>query len=340
MSGGQRFDGVGGAPGGLPPVPPAVPTTTYPAAYPPPPASAHAAGYPPPYPFVLEAMSPPVPSSRAAPPAPFGDPRFLPLPPARRRRSRVVPMLVAGAILAAVLLGGRSWLSGALPSYGPPAGLEEARLPLGAPPPESVLDTGAYAFSAMQPDGSGPVTYSPCRPIHYVVRPDHAPEGADALLAAAVERVAHATGLQFVADGPTDEAPDPDRAAYQPDRYGKRWAPVLIAWSNAAETPSLAGDVAGTGGSAALTHDGRSTYVTGAVTIDADELTRLLATPNGRGVATGVITHELGHLVGLAHVDDPTQLMYPTTNMAVTSFAAGDRAGLALLGAGACARDV
>ncbi|GIG21017.1 hypothetical protein Cch01nite_17410 [Cellulomonas chitinilytica] len=259
---------------------------------------------------------------------------------APRRPSRLLRTLAAGAVLAVAVLGGRSWVSAALPSSGPPAGLEEARLPLGAPPAESVDDTGPYTFSAMQPDGSGPVTYSPCRPVHYVVRPDHAPDGADELLRTAIDRVAHATGLRFVGDGPTDEAPDPDRAAYQPDRYGRRWAPVLIAWSTASETPGLAGDVAGTGGSAALTRDGRTTYVTGAVTIDADELDRLLAAPHGRDVAIGVITHELGHLVGLAHVDDPTQLMYPRTNLAVTSFAAGDRAGLALLGAGSCARDV
>jgi len=257
-----------------------------------------------------------------------------------RRPSRLLGLIAVAVAAAVVLAGGRDWVQAVLPSSGPPAGLEEARAPLGAPPPESVLDTGAYAFASTQPDGSGPTTYSPCRPIHYVVRPDNAPAGADALLATALDRVSHATGLQFVADGATDEAPDPDRAAYQPDRYGRRWAPVLVAWSTASETPGLAGDVAGMGGSAALTHDGRTTYVTGAVTIDADELGRLLATPNGTDVATGVITHELGHLVGLAHVEDPTQLMYPQTNLAVTSFAAGDRAGLALLGQGACASDV
>ncbi len=353
MSGGQRFDGAGGAPDDGPRFPPTGRPVVHPPAYPPPsglpaayppPTSVHPSAHPVPppsaYPAAYRGPDASIAPGPAVPSVPHGDLRFVPLPPPPRRRSRMVSILVVGAVLVALLLGGRSWVSAALPSYGPPAGLEEARLPLGAPPPEAVLDSGPYAFSAMQPDGSGPVTYSPCRPIHYVVRPDHAPAGADALLAAAIERVAHATGLQFVADGTTQEAPDPDRPAYQPDRYGERWAPVLVAWSNASETPGLAGDVAGTGGSAALTHDGRSTYVTGAVTIDADELDRLLATPNGTGVATGVITHELGHLVGLAHVDDPTQLMYPTTNMAVTSFAAGDRAGLALLGAGACARDV
>jgi hypothetical protein len=340
VSGGYRFDDASGTPPARPSVlPPVAPPAQVPSAHPTAFPTAFPPAYPPAFPPAHPSAFPSAHPSGFPPPAPDAV-RFVGPPPTARRPSRALALLLAGVVAVAVVTGGRWWLSSALPSYGPPAGLEEARLPLGAPPPESVLDTGPYAFSAMQPDGSGPVTYSPCRPIHYVVRPDHAPDGADVLLQAAVERVAHATGLQFVADGATDEAPDPERAAYQPDRYGKRWAPVLIAWSTASETPGLAGDVAGTGGSAALTHDGRSTYVTGAVTIDADELDRLLVTPNGTAVAIGVITHELGHLVGLGHVDDPGQLMYPRTNLAVTSFAAGDRAGLALLGEGACARDV
>jgi hypothetical protein len=342
VSGGPWFDERYGSAPAHPS--PAAPPPLHHGAYAPPPTSppsflpAPPPSSPPLYPPSYQA---PVPSAfPASAPASAGGVLFFTPSRPPRRSSRLLAVLLTGVVAVAVVSGGRWWLSSALPSSGPPAGLEEAQLPLGAPPPESALDTGPYAFSAMQPDGSGPVTYSPCRPIHYVVRPDNAPVGGDVLLQSALDSVARATGLQFVADGATDEAPDPDRAAYQPDRYGRRWAPVLIAWSTATETPDLAGDVAGTGGSASLTHDGRATYVTGAVTIDAEELNRLLGTANGTRVATGVITHELGHLVGLAHVDDAAQLMYPRTNLTVTSFAAGDRAGLALLGSGECARDV
>lgn len=45
--------------------------------------------------------------------------------------------------------------------------------------------------------------------------------------------------------------------------------------------------------------------------------------------------HELAHVVGLDHVDDPTQLMNPE-GTGVTEFAAGDLAGLAVLGGGQC----
>ena len=42
-----------------------------------------------------------------------------------------------------------------------------------------------------------------------------------------------------------------------------------------------------------------------------------------------------GTLLGLDHVDDPTQLMH-AENSGLTGFAAGDLAGLALLGSGPC----
>ena len=60
-------------------------------------------------------------------------------------------------------------------------------------------------------DGS-PVTFDPCRPVHVVVRPDHEPPGGRALLLEALADLSAATGLQFVDDGTTDEAPTEDRA--------------------------------------------------------------------------------------------------------------------------------
>lgn len=47
------------------------------------------------------------------------------------------------------------------------------------------------------------------------------------------------------------------------------------------------------------------------------------------------LLHELGHLVGLAHVDEPTELMYDG-NVGQLDFGPGDRQGLAVLGNGEC----
>jgi hypothetical protein len=56
----------------------------------------------------------------------------------------------------------------------PPPGLEEAAAPLGTPPPVPAGGDGKYRF-LQTTNGTDPVTFWPCRPIHYVVRPDNAP---------------------------------------------------------------------------------------------------------------------------------------------------------------------
>ncbi len=148
--------------------------------------------------------------------------------------------------------------------------------------------------------------------------------------------VSAATGLRFVNDGTTSEGPSDERKPYQQDRYGHRWAPVLIAWSTPVESPRLEGKVAGFGGSvhvAASTH--HSALVTGEVALDAPALEEIMQRPSGPLLVRAVIMHELGHVVGLDHVDDPKQLMN-AENTGVTEFADGDRAGLAVLGSGAC----
>ena len=275
-----------------------------------------------------------------SPRTPLDDPpslRFLGPPvPVRRGPRRGFMLLMALVVSVVAVVGGR-WWSVTESSLAPPSGFEESPSPLSAPPSTTLLSTGNHAFAAMQPDGAGPVAWSPCRPIHFVVREQGGPANGAELIATAVARISAASGLQFVDDGFTQEAPSNDRDAYDPELYGKRWAPVLIAWSTPEETPSLAGDTVGIGGSAPVTRAGLSVYVTGSVTLDAPAMAELLGSPNGANAAFGVLTHELGHVVGLDHVDDPTQLMNPRASAAVSTLQAGDLAGLAELGTGACA---
>ena len=267
---------------------------------------------------------------------------WTPAGPPRWRRRNWTGVGTAILVVAVVGLGVVAEHLGVLPGARPVAsadvpspGVEAADEPLGSPPP-APAGGGAYEFMAVQDDGVTPVAYDPCRPLHYVVRPSNAPFGGDQLVQDAVARISAVTGLQFVFDGVTDEAPSRPRELFQPDRYGDRWAPLLITWDTVSENADLAADVAGLGGSTPVRRaDGPLVYVTGSVSLDAVQFADILARPGGAEEARAIVLHELGHAVGLGHVSDPTQLMYPTTS-AVLDFAGGDLAGLARLGAGAC----
>lgn len=230
-------------------------------------------------------------------------------------------------------------LDGQLTTYPPPPA-DLSAVPLGVPPPPPV-DPGPHAFMSTNADGS-PVAYDPCRQIRLVVNTRTAVAGADQLLGEALVAVSQATGLQLVIEGGTDEPPSGRRQPVQVDRYGNRWAPVLVAWSDPTEEPALAGSVAGSGGSQSITsrtEGQRTTYVTGSVALDGPQLAVALR-QSGRDEVRAVIEHELAHVVGLDHVDDASQLMAPETHEGVTRFGSGDLAGLARLGAGSCAPDL
>lgn len=205
--------------------------------------------------------------------------------------------------------------------------------PLGTPPAVAAT-TGSYAFMAHQPGSpSVPVTYSPCDPIDIEVNEALAPPQGRPLLERALADVGAATGLSLRIVGSTDDQPGAGRIA---SALPGDWAPVLVAWTTPDEAPELAGNVAGVGGSVAVGHRlGGMHFVTGTVSLDAPALTALLAEPRGEGRVLAVIRHELAHLVGLAHVDDPGELMY-SRSMDRTGFGSGDRAGLAVLGSGRC----
>lgn len=223
------------------------------------------------------------------------------------------------------------------PTGAPPPGQGESATRL-APPVEVARPSSAYRFAALQDDGVSPVAWSPCRPISYVVNPDGAPDGFEEAVREAMAELATLTGLVIVEEGTTTESPSPSRPAYQPEAYGERWAPVLVAITDAATVPHLDGDVAGVAytyrvrGSAG----GEWVLTSGAVYLDADALGA------GRGPEPSwvvVLRHELGHLAGLDHVDDTSQLMNPVTST-IRTYQDGDRTGLAELGRGACAPNV
>lgn len=222
-------------------------------------------------------------------------------------------------------------------SHLPRPGHEERPKRLLAATRPAAVSSG-YAFSKTQRSGGAvsPVTWSPCRPIHYVVDVAGAPAAFPADVGQVVAEVSAATGLAFVNDGMTSEIPRDDRDPFQLERYGDRWAPVLIGFIDSRTIPALAGDVAGVGGPASVVDPRTRTSndVSGIVYLDSN---LLAAPPSGRmPTYVPVLRHEFGHLMGLAHTDDSTQLMFPT-NRGLDSFQTGDFAGLAELGQGSCA---
>lgn len=208
---------------------------------------------------------------------------------------------------------------------------------VGGDPVEGAVDPRGFKFVHVDADSGEPVRFDPCAPIHYVINPALAPDQAIEDVHKAFEMTAVATGIRFVYDGITDEpVGSRDRAPYQPERYGERWAPVLVGWMTElpddGEPGSDAGENVGLGGAHSIRRmGGPAVSVTGEAVFDADA--DLL--PGFGGATWGqVILHELGHVLGLDHIDDETSIMYPAVGRRPASWGAGDRAGLWELGVG------
>jgi hypothetical protein len=247
---------------------------------------------------------------------------------AERWRSGVALLLSAVILLAMLFVGPGNELAALRRVLG------IGQDPLGTP--ADVPPGGVYAFLQTQPDDDeAPVAWSPCREIRYEINPDGAPgsdDDAEALVEDAIAEVSDLTGLRFTYGGRTDRRP-----SWESDFVpAGRKEPVLVAWADSGEVEELEGDVAGVGGAVAVSSgpDGWMRYVTGQVTLDEDAYADLDDDDDEEG-ARAILLHELGHLVGLDHVDSPAELMF-ADYLGQGDFSTGDRNGLVRLGQGRC----
>lgn len=193
-------------------------------------------------------------------------------------------------------------------------------------------DPDSYEFLQTDPATGGPVRYNPCEPIRYVIDRRDAPEGAIDDLDDGIAMFEEAMGIEMVFEGYTNEPATSDRPVYQPDRYGEDvWAPLLFAWVPRAELLQPDDQAVGAAGSAYVQNeDGELVYVTGVVTFNSEA--KLLPGFELGGSWGDVVLHELGHLFGLGHVNDTTQVMHPNVTTGEARLGAGDLAGLEKLG--------
>jgi hypothetical protein len=198
---------------------------------------------------------------------------------------------------------------------------------------------GEHAYLEVLPDGS-PYRWNPCQPIHYTENLTFAPEGAMDDVLEAVRRVSEATGITFIDDGPTVRTVDQQIGrAFQNGIPGEpRYLPLLIEWvphrhfDYIVDTPRAAAFGMPYRGDGNLAH----TYVSGVVAMDAGERVQGgFDVRYSRGV---ILVHELGHVLGLAHVASPHELMFSpevsdeTPDLWQSDWGPGDLEGLRALG--------
>jgi hypothetical protein len=192
---------------------------------------------------------------------------------------------------------------------------------------------GPYAVWDHNEDGT-PVRWDPCTPIEVVVAPERAYDGLVADVEVALATLTDATGLDLRLAGTTSERPAGDRPAHTTGPDGVVWAPILVAAASPHEDGVPLRDTdRGVAVPLAVGTPGDRVYVTGQVVLNADR-DDLVPGFDDRATSWGsTVLHELAHVLGLAHVDDPAQLLWTYPGEGPVELAAGDLAGLDAVGA-------
>lgn len=194
--------------------------------------------------------------------------------------------------------------------------------------PVAARPSTAFRFEALDVHGRA-VRWDPCADIMLRFNPAHAPAGSRRELQEAVRVVRRATGLRIRLVGDTTTQPS---ATYADTEASGQWPDVLVAFVRPSARLLSDQSVSAETTTAWVTEPGgRARYVTGEVLVNAAQ-NGLYGDGADHGASrVRLFEHELGHLVGLAHVKDRRSVMYPRI-LRRRGLTAGDRRGLRELG--------
>ena len=210
------------------------------------------------------------------------------------------------------------------------------RSPTVSRPPASTAVGGVVRETAPSPDVVGTAAgvahrsgllgfrWNPCRPVTYRVNARGGYRGSTADIRTAFRRIGRITGIRFVYEGQTR------RIAFR-TRLDPR-TDITVSWATPRQVPLLRGAIAALANNAVVRNRGIREAVKGQIALDR-------TTPIGPGYTLAgpptwgqAFLHEIGHVVGLAHVGDRTQVMYPTINRDNHVLGLGDRLNLVAVG--------
>jgi hypothetical protein len=179
-----------------------------------------------------------------------------------------------------------------------------------------------------------PLRWDACEPIRFVLSDQDAPAHAVRDLTAALMLLRDATGLDLQLLGTTDERPRVDRPLVEEAAAGWQWRPVLVAWVQPGEGRiALTSRDRGVAIPVSVRDGEQEAYVTGQVVLNAARTDLVDGFVDRRDAIGSTLLLELGHLLGLAHVEDVSQLMSTDPGIGPVVLGSGDRAGLRAIGA-------